>query len=332
MPRGKGCHRGLGTYLFGRRQYGSLPVMKAFYCDHFVLTLPEGHRFPMRKYSLLRERLLAEEVIPPPNLIVPEAATDTELLLVHDPGYLARLSAGTLEPREVRQIGFPWSPEMVERSRRSAGGTVGACRAALAEGIAANLAGGTHHAFADHGAGFCVFNDVVVAARVLQHEGLIERALIIDCDVHQGDGTAALCAGDPSLFTFSIHGERNFPFRKEQSDLDLALPDGTGDEAYLAILDDALTQVFMDARTDLVIYLAGADPYVGDTLGRLALSKDGLATRDEMVFAHCLSAGLPLAIVMSGGYAVDIADTVDIHFRTIARAAALQSNLAGATR
>ena len=290
--------------------------MKLFYADHFVLPLPPGHRFPMEKYSRLRERLLASGHFAPDDFRVPDAATDTELLLAHDAGYVQRVVRGTLGHDEVRRIGFPWSEAMVERSRRSAGATLAACRAALAEGWAANLAGGTHHAFRDRGEGFCVFNDAAVAALAMRAEGRVERVAIVDCDVHQGNGTASILANRTDCFTFSIHGARNFPFDKETSDLDVELPDGTGDDAYLAALDDALALVFRH-QPDLVIYLAGADPFEDDRLGRLKLSKAGLAARDERVLGECRRRSLPVAIAMAGGYARQIDDTVAIHAATI---------------
>jgi acetoin utilization deacetylase AcuC-like enzyme len=231
---------------------------------------------------------------------------------------------GQLTAQEIRRIGFPWSLEMVERSRRSAGATIEACQAALQDGFAANLAGGTHHAFSDCGQGFCVFNDSAIAARAMQAEGRIERVVIIDCDVHQGNGTAAILAGDPTIFTFSIHGAKNFPFQKECSDLDVEMEDGTDDVTYLAALEQGLRQALTRAKADLAIYLAGADPFVGDRLGRLALSKMGLAERDRLVFDHCQAANLPVAITMSGGYAPQIEDIVDIHFQTIRAAAERQ--------
>jgi acetoin utilization deacetylase AcuC-like enzyme len=217
----------------------------------------------------------------------------------------------------VRRIGLPWSPELVERSRRSVGGSIEACRAALGDGIGVSLSGGTHHAFPDHGEGFCVFNDCAVAARAMQAEGRARRIVIIDCDVHQGNGTAAIFAGDSSVFTFSIHGAKNFPLHKERSDLDLELPDGTADGDYLDALEIGVERALAMACADLAIYLAGADPYIGDTLGRLALTKAGLAARDRLVFDHCRRAGLPVAAVMAGGYAKDILDTAEIQFETV---------------
>jgi acetoin utilization deacetylase AcuC-like enzyme len=297
--------------------------MKIFYCDHFVLPLPPGHRFPIQKYVLLRERVMAAGLIPPQNLTVPEPATDQQILRVHNEDYLQRVKSGCLTSKEMRRIGFPWSPQLVERSRRSVGGTLSTCRAALLDGIAANLAGGTHHAFPGHGQGYCVFNDSAIAARAMQAEGKAGRVVIIDCDVHQGDGTATIFKDDPTVFTFSIHGARNFPFHKAQSDLDIELEDGTGDEGYLEALQGGVERALALARAELVIYLAGADPYAGDRLGRLALSKAGLAARDRMVLELCRRAGIPVAIVMAGGYAHQVQDTVDIHFQTVRIAAGM---------
>jgi len=295
--------------------------VKAFYSDHFVLPLPEGHRFPMEKYRLLRERVLAAGLVAPEDLIVPHAATDAEILRVHDPEYLRRVVAGELDRAEARRIGFPWSPAMVERSRRSAGGTVEACRAALEEGAAVNLAGGTHHAFRDRGEGYCVFNDAAIAARAMQAERKVERVLVIDCDVHQGNGTAAIFAEDPTVFTLSIHGRNNFPFHKESSDLDVELPDGTADAEYLAALEAALDRAVPASRADLAIYVSGADPHERDRLGRLKVSREGLLARDRMVFARCRRAGLPVVVVMAGGYNADVAETVAVHLQTVGEAA-----------
>lgn len=294
--------------------------MKAFYCDQFVLPLPEGHRFPMEKYRLLRERVLASGLVRPEDLIVPPAATDEEILRVHDPDYLRRVQAGELERAEVRRIGFPWSPAMVERSRRSAGGTILACREALRNGAAVNLAGGTHHAFRDRGEGFCVFNDAAIAARSLQAGSLVRRVVIVDTDVHQGNGTAAIFADDPSVFTFSIHGRNNFPFHKEKSDLDVELEDGTSDEAYLAALSGGLDRALAAAGADLAIFVSGADAHEGDRLGRLQVSRAGLLARDRLVFERCGRAGLPVAVVMAGGYGRDVNETVEVHLQTVTEA------------
>jgi acetoin utilization deacetylase AcuC-like enzyme len=295
--------------------------VQAFYSDHFVLPLPEGHKFPMAKYSKLRERIVSEGILDAGDLHEAPLASLDDLRLVHDPGYIDAVAAGTVSREIQRRIGFPWSPQMVERSRRSVGATIAASHAALDEGVAANLAGGTHHAFADRGEGFCIFNDVAVAARVLQRDHLARRVAVVDLDVHQGNGTAAIFAGDPSVFTFSMHGEKNFPFKKEISDLDVALPDGTGDDDYLGLLDRHLADVLNRHQPDFVFYLAGADPYEGDRLGRLKMTINGLQRRDQLVMAACSRAGLPVAISMSGGYAGDIDAIVTIHANTIHTAA-----------
>jgi acetoin utilization deacetylase AcuC-like enzyme len=292
--------------------------MKTYYTDLFVLPLPEGHRFPMDKYRLLRERVARE--LPACELRVPEPASDEALLRVHTPVYLASLRDG-LERDAARRIGFPWSSELVERSRRSVGGTIGAGRAALADGVAVNLAGGTHHAFAEAGEGFCVFNDVAVAIEALRAVGRADRVAVLDLDVHQGNGTARIFRDDAAVLTVSVHGANNYPFRKEPGDLDLALPDGTGDEAYLDAVATAVDRV-VEFGPELVFYVAGADPYAGDRLGRLAVSRTGLLERDRRVIDACRVAGIPLAVAMGGGYAREIGDTVAIHFGTVAVAAA----------
>ncbi len=294
------------------------------YCsDHFPIPLPPDHRFPIDKYSLLREMIISEKIISVGDLRIPDPATQDQICLAHDPVYVEKVFSGSLSEREIRRIGFPWSPELVVRSQRSVGGTIAACRSALDGGVSANLAGGTHHAHRDFGSGFCVFNDCAVAVKNLQGEQIVERVAIVDCDVHQGDGTAAIFSSDPSVFTFSIHGAHNFPFHKVPSDLDVELEDGAGDAEYLQSLSVGLTKVFNDFKGDLVIYLAGADPYQDDRLGRLALSKGGLAERDNLVFDTCKQARLPVAVVMSGGYARDAADTAAIHKETIRQAAKL---------
>jgi len=295
--------------------------VKAFYSDHFVLPLPEGHKFPMARYSRLRERILAEGIVAPEDLHEAPLASLDDLRLVHDSGYVDAVANGTVRPEIQRRIGFPWSPQMVERSRRSVGATIAAARAALDDGMAANLAGGTHHAFADRGEGFCVFNDGAVGARVLQRNGHANRIAIVDLDVHQGNGTAAIFSGDPSVFTFSMHGDKNFPFRKEVSDLDVPLADGTGDNDYLSLLRTHLPDVLNRHQPDFVFCLAGADPFEGDRLGRLKLTIEGLRRRDEIVMEACTKARLPVAISMSGGYANDIDAIVTIHANTIHTAA-----------
>ena len=298
--------------------------VKVFYSDHFVLPLPEGHRFPMKKYSMLRERVERSGICKNGELRAPHAVTDEEILRAHAPGYLEKVVTGTLTDKEMRRIGFPWSQRMVERSRRASGGTLDAARVALSEGIAGNLAGGTHHAFADRGEGFCVLNDSAIAARALLTEGLVEKIVILDTDVHQGNGTAAILRADPSVFTLSIHGAKNYPFRKEESDLDVPLPDETGDDVFLATLGEALERVLDLEDWDLALFLAGADPFEGDKLGRLSVTKSGLAERDRMVLEGCRERDIPVAVTMAGGYAREVEDTVDIHFQTIKTAADIQ--------
>ena len=297
--------------------------MKVFYSDHFVLPLPEGHRFPMIKYSMLRESVAASSICGPEEMIVPNPVSDAEILRSHEEGYLRRVASGTLTEREMRRIGFPWSKRMVERSRRASGGTLGACLAALEDGFAANLAGGTHHAFADRGEGYCVLNDSAIAARAVQAEGLVERIVVVDTDVHQGNGTAAIVRSDATIYTLSIHGAKNFPFRKEESDLDLALPDGADDGEFLDALADGLERALEESRAELAIYLAGADPFEDDRLGRLSVSKEGLAERDSLVLESCRERGIPVAVTMAGGYARYVEDTVEIHLQSIERAATL---------
>jgi acetoin utilization deacetylase AcuC-like enzyme len=298
--------------------------MQVFYADQFVLQLPAGHRFPMGKYRLLRDRLAAEQ--PEVRLRPAQPATDGELALVHQPGYIGGISDGTVDPAVMREIGFPWSPAMAERATRSVGATIAACRAAFAEGLAANIAGGTHHAYAHKGGGFCVFNDAAVAARLMQAEALRtgRRSLpvaIIDLDVHQGNGTAHIFRGDAGVFTLSIHGQKNFPFRKEASDLDVDLPDGCRDDEYLAALELALQELERRFDPALVIYLAGADPHEGDRLGRLKLTWDGLEARDRRVFEWAWARGVPLAFAMAGGYGHRIEDTVQVQANTFRVAA-----------
>jgi acetoin utilization deacetylase AcuC-like enzyme len=322
--------------------------VKAFYSDTFVLPLPETHRFPMAKYRLLREQLEREGVLAAGEMHVPEAAAWADLRLVHDAEYVDAVSSGTLPPDMLRRIGFPWSPEMVERSRRSVGATIAAARHVCAgrqggppdadriaeAGLlaAANLAGGTHHAFADRGEGFCVFNDIAVAARVLIRDGLIRRAAVVDCDVHQGNGTAAIFRHERAVFTLSLHNANNFPFRKESSDLDVAFPDGAGDDEYLAALSAHLPAVLDAQRPDIVFYLAGADTYEGDRLGRLRMTMHGLRVRDRLVFDACRTRGLPVVIAMGGGYCPDVHAIVAIHVNTIREAVSAGCSTTAAIR
>lgn len=295
--------------------------MRAFYSDQFVLPLPAGHRFPMPKYRRLRDRLLQE--MPHIQLLVAQPASDGELALVHTPSYIQSVAQGGLSAAQQKEIGFPWSPEMVQRSRRSVGASVLAARAALFEGqgLAANLAGGTHHAYADKGSGFCVFNDAAVAARLMQAEWFRQhkkplKVAIIDLDVHQGNGTAKIFERDDSVFTLSLHGARNFPFAKERSDLDVELPDGCSDDAYLQALEQALDELHTRFEPGLMMFLAGADPHEGDRLGRLSLSFDGLEARDRRVFDWAYQRRIPLAFSMAGGYGESLEDTVQVQVNT----------------
>jgi acetoin utilization deacetylase AcuC-like enzyme len=300
--------------------------VKAFYSDTFVLPLPEGHRFPMAKYSRLRERLIGEAIMAVSDLHEAPLAALDDIRLVHTADYVNAIVDGTVAREIQRRIGFPWSPQMVERARRSVGATIAAARQALVDGCSANLAGGTHHAFADRGEGYCVFNDVAVAARVLQRDGLARRVAVIDCDVHQGNGTAAIFSGDANVFTLSLHGARNFPFKKEVSHLDIEFEDGTANEPYLESLARAVDFVLSTHDPDVVFYLAGADPYEGDRLGRLKLTIDGLRRRDEHVLSRCRRDGRPAVITMSGGYAPDVDAIVRIHSNTIQTAVSLWAN------
>ena len=296
--------------------------MRLFPSDRYPLPLPEGHRFPAAKYSLLRRRLEAHAAAGAAlEFVEPHAATDEELLRVHDRGYVGRVFSGTLTRDEQRRIGFPWSEPLVERSLRSTGAAIDAAAAAVEDGIAASLAGGTHHAGTSWGEGFCVFNDTAVAAREMQARGAARQVLILDCDVHQGNGTAEIFAADPTVFTMSIHGARNFPLRKHPSSLDVPLDDGTDDDAYLAALAPAVAESFDRGRPDLVFYIAGADPYEHDRLGRLRLTKQGLFDRDRLVLDAARAAGVPLAIVLGGGYSADLDAIVDIHAATMLMAA-----------
>jgi acetoin utilization deacetylase AcuC-like enzyme len=276
----------------------------------------------MAKYRRLRERLLEEGVVTGSDLVIPEPAPWNDIRLAHDEQYVESVASGALSTDAQRRIGFPWSPQMVERSRRSVGATIAAARHVLVQHarVAANLAGGTHHAFAGHGAGYCVFNDVAVAARVLQRDALIARATVVDCDVHQGDGTAAIFEHDESVFTMSLHGATNFPFRKARSNLDLVFADGTADDEYLSALAQHLPLVLDDSAPDIVFYLAGADPYDGDRLGKLSLTLAGLQQRDRYVFEACHARSIPVAVVMAGGYCPDVEAIVTIHVNTIKEA------------
>jgi acetoin utilization deacetylase AcuC-like enzyme len=300
--------------------------MKLYYSDVFELPLPDGHRFPMSKYTRLRERVANELTERGAELLLPPAATDEQLVLVHDRDYLDRVKYGGLSTLEQRRIGFPWSLKMVERSRRSTGATIAAARSAMADGISINLAGGTHHSFADRGQGFCVFNDSCVAARVIQLESAVDRVMVVDCDVHQGNGTAAIARDDDSIFTLSVQCESNFPFKKTAGDLDVNLPPGATDQVYLDALSNGIEQACSRFEPELVFYLAGADPFEGDRLGQLSVSKDGLRRRDQYVIDFFRGRSVSVAIAMAGGYANDVEDIVDIHFSTVKIALAQFAN------
>ena len=292
--------------------------MRAWTSARFSVPLPPGHRFPMAKYALIAEGVVARGIVPRERLREPSRASREALTRVHAAGYVDAVLENGLTEAEQRRLGFPWRPELAERSLRTVQGTIEATRDALECGIGLNLAGGTHHAFPGHGEGFCVFNDVAIAIRTLQAEGRITRAVVVDLDVHQGNGTARIFADDPGVFTFSMHGAGNYPFRKERSRLDLELPDRTGDDAYLALLSRHLDAVLEEARADLALFIAGADPYRSDRLGRLSLSMEGLEQRDAAVLAACRRRGLPVAVVLGGGYAADLQDVVTIHANTCA--------------
>ena len=291
--------------------------MEVWAHDRWRIPLPAGHKFPIDKYRLLRERV--EGTV---SVLESDAVPWEWLGAVHEAPLLERIRTGTMSLREQRGLGLPWSEVLVERGRRSVGGTVAAARRALRSGIGMNLGGGTHHAGRDFARGYCLFNDVVVTLEQLRAEGLVRRALVVDCDVHQGDGTAQLLRPDPDAFCLSLHGARNYPFERIPSDLDVDLASGTGDEEYLRVLSDSLDVAIPAAQPEIAFFLAGADPWEGDRLGRLALSKDGLRARDELVLDRLLDTGAAVVVVLAGGYAPDVADTVDINAATVAAVAA----------
>ena len=290
--------------------------MQVFYTPRYYADIGNGHVFPIRKFELVRDRLLAEGTLDASELVEPTPATIEDVLLVHTEDYVLRLCNGTLTPKEIRRLGLPWSESLVQRSFYATGGTLAAAEVALAKGYGSNLAGGTHHSFADRGEGFCVLNDVAIAIRAMRSRKTFRRAAIVDCDVHQGNGTAAIFAGDEETFTFSIHGANNYPLFKAKSTLDVELADGTADEEYLDTLTAHLPNVFAH-HPEIVFYLAGADPFAGDKLGRLALSIAGLRERDAHVLRECYEREVPIVTVMSGGYGKDINDTIEIHCNTI---------------
>ncbi|HZS07443.1 MAG TPA: histone deacetylase [Blastocatellia bacterium] len=291
--------------------------MRVSYSDRCQVPLTPTHPFPMPKYRMTRDRLLAEGTLTHWHLIEPGLVSDEDLLLVHEPAYWRRCATGQLTAAEVRRIGFPWSEALVRRARVAVQGTTIAARNALRDGVASNLAGGTHHAFPDHGEGYCILNDIAIAVRVLQRDGLARRVAVIDCDVHQGNGTAAIFSGDADVFTFSIHGEKNFPLRKERSRLDVNLPDGTGDREYLKALGEHVPGILEEFLPDIVFYQAGVDPHERDRLGKLRLTLGGLRQRDEFVIGACRRAGVPVVTTMGGGYGKDISETVEGHCNTV---------------
>lgn len=293
-----------------------MPAYSIFYSPHYYADIGDGHVFPIRKFEIARNILLAEGTLSKDEIVEPVAVDPADLLLVHTEDYISRLMSGTLTAKEIRKLGLPWSRSLVRRSFTAISGTINASRHALLDGVSSNLAGGTHHAFPDRGEGFCVLNDVAVSIRILQRDALAKRFLIIDLDVHQGNGTAFIFRDSPEVFTFSMHGAKNYPLFKETSILDIELADGTADAEYLDTLEHALSRVRLH-DADIIFYLAGADPYENDRLGRLALTKDGLRKRDEIVLSFARSEGIPIVTTMSGGYAENIEDTVDIHCNTI---------------
>jgi acetoin utilization deacetylase AcuC-like enzyme len=302
--------------------------MKCSYHPSYQVALPGGHPFPMTKYSLLKDRLLAEEVLAPGDILEPELLDISFLHLVHTREYLAKLEASGLSAAEQRRLGLPWTEALWQRSRLASAGTLLAARAALENGLAGNLAGGTHHAFADHGEGFCVLNDVAIAVRKLQAERAIERAAVIDLDVHQGNGTAAIFEGEAEVFTFSMHGERNYPPAKMRSNLDIPLRDGVGDAEYLDALQQHLPRVLAAANADLAFYLAGVDVAAGDRYGKLALTEEGIRQRDRCVIEAVRCGGLPLVIVLAGGYAPTRARTAELHAHAFREAVAFERGAA----
>lgn len=302
--------------------------MRVYYCDHHPVVLPAGHRFPMGKYAALRERLVAEGIVAREQLHPAPQVSRERLAAVHCPDYVNAFMEGTLEAAAVRRLGFPWSPELVARSLASVGGTWAATQAALEDGLAGHLAGGTHHAYWDFGSGFCAFNDLAVAARWALDEAGIERILIFDVDVHQGDGTAALFKADPRVFTCSIHGAKNFPARKQTSDLDVPLPDGTGDAEFLNAMDRALEESLQCSDPQLVLFQAGVDALAEDRLGRLALTRAGLFERDRRMLARVRGAGLPAVLTLGGGYGEPIDATLDANVGTYRAAREVTEGLA----
>jgi acetoin utilization deacetylase AcuC-like enzyme len=294
--------------------------MRVFHSNQYVIDLPANHKFPIIKYAKIRERLEAEGTLAKEDIYEPALASRDEILLAHTADYHDRFVAGQLSARELRRLGLPWSEALVRRSRYAVAGTMAAAHQALRTGSSANLGGGTHHAFADHGEGFCVFNDIAVAINLLRAEGAVRRAAVIDCDVHQGNGTAAIFANEPEVFTLSLHGEKNYPLVKQQSTIDVAFADDTEDEEYLHALQESLAPVLERFRPDIVFYQAGVDPLLQDRLGRLALTHEGLLRRDEIIFKACHRGSIPCVTTLGGGYGRNVEDTVEAHCNTIRKA------------
>ncbi len=297
--------------------------MFALYSDHYLIDLPPHHTFPIQKYRMVRELLLAEGTLSPKQLLEPTLVAPTDARLVHTEDYWQGLTSGTLPDTAIRRMGLPWSEALVRRSRASVQGTLTAARIAIRDRVAFNLAGGTHHAFADRGEGYCVLNDIAIAIRCLKRDGWMQRMAIIDCDVHQGNGTAAIFADEPDVYTFSIHGANNYPLVKVPGSLDIGLPDGTGDEDYLRALEPVIPKILTEFRPGLVFYLAGVDPHEQDRLGRMRLTHDGLRRRDEVVLRACRNASIPVTLTLGGGYGKDIQDTVEAHCNTVRAARAI---------
>jgi acetoin utilization deacetylase AcuC-like enzyme len=293
-----------------------MSIFNIFYSPLYYAEIGEGHVFPIKKFELVRNKLLEEGNLSVSEIVEPNPAEIKDVLLVHTEDYINRLRVGDLTAKEIRRLGLPWSESLVRRSFLAVSGTINAARSALLNGVSSNLAGGTHHAFPDRGEGFCVLNDVAIAIRVLQRDQSLENFLVIDCDVHQGNGTAFIFRDEPKIFTFSMHGAKNYPLFKGNSSLDIELPDKTSDTEFLETLNEALPRIFLN-EPDIVFYLAGADPFEKDKLGRLGLTIEGLRRRDEMVLKYARKLEIPIVTVMSGGYALDIRDTVEIHCNTI---------------
>ncbi|MGA9883029.1 MAG: histone deacetylase [Candidatus Acidiferrales bacterium] len=306
---------------------------KLIYSDGYDLNLG-SHVFPSQKYRLIRDRLLAEDIASPEDFLAPHPAPDDDVLRVHDQGYVRKLKTGKLSREEIMRLEVPYSKELIQAACLAAGGSILACQCALQDGWAANIGGGFHHAYADHGEGFCVLHDVAIAIRRLQFDGAIQRAMVVDTDVHQGNGTAAIFGGDGDVFTLSIHQERNYPYPKPPSTMDINLPDGVGDEDYLAILEKHLHRAFRVFSPQILFYVAGADPYREDQLGGLSLTMEGLVRRDALVFDYAKRNGTPAAMTLAGGYARRVEDTVKIHAGTIAamRDAARQTVVSSKSR